>query len=102
MPNFSSVADPAEAHVTMVKILSIFMVIFYLVIKPRLAPAVVFQGVQEEPKSSLGLIQGLPGGWDARSSQKVNRLVSNALLLLSVCLFLIRKILNTDKLRILL
>lgn len=71
MPKCSSVeADSAGAQVSSVKALSIFMVMFYSVIKSRLAQAVIFQGVQKEPKGSLGLIQGLPRGWDARSSQK--------------------------------
>lgn len=73
MPKFNSVkADSlvGGARERMVKVFSIFMVMFYSRIKPRLAQAVVFSSVQKEPRGSLAVIQGLPGGWDASSSQK--------------------------------
>ena len=46
------------------KVVSIFMVIFDSRIKPRLAQAVIFflRVLKNEPKDSLGLIQGLPRG----------------------------------------
>lgn len=105
MPKCSSVeADSAGAQVNLVRALSIFIVTFYSVIRSRQARAVIFQGVQKEPKDPLGLIQGLSGGWDARSSQKKVKQATPRpySYFLSVCIFLIWTFLNIDKLRILL